>query len=71
MPCIVRRRESGAWTKLLLSERDAISFASATLNAVLRRGDDLHDAVLYITDDEDADRLLARLNDRTELDSEP
>ena len=71
MPCIVRRRESGTWIKLLLSEGDAAVFASATLNAILRRGDDLHDAVLYIRDDEDADRLLALLNDATEPDREP
>ena len=71
MPCIVRRRESGTWIKLLLSEGDAVVFASATLNAILRRSDDLHDAVLYIRDDEDADSLLALLNGATEPDSEP
>ena len=66
MPCIVRKRESGIWTKLLISEKDAVVFASATLNAISHHGDDLHDGVLYLMDDEDADRLLVVLNELTD-----
>ena len=66
MPCIVRSRETGAWSKLLISEQDAVVIASATLNAMARHGDDLHDGVVYIADDEDADRLLVLLNESTE-----
>ena len=62
MPCLVRNR-SGVWTKLLLSETKAALFASATLNALAEnRGDDLHTAVLYAVDDEDAEAILERLN---------
>ncbi len=66
MPCMVRSRETGTWTKLLISEQDAVVVASATLNAIARHGDDLHDGVVYIADDEDADRLLVLLNESTE-----
>ena len=66
MPCIVRSRKTGAWSKLLISERDAVVVASATLNAIARHGDDLHDGVLYLVDDEDADLLLVLLNEPNE-----
>ncbi|MCY4011416.1 MAG: hypothetical protein OXG82_01740 [Gammaproteobacteria bacterium] len=66
MPCIVRSRKTGAWSKLLISEQDAVVIASATLNAIARHRDDLHDGVLYIADDEDADRLLVILNEPPE-----
>ena len=66
MPCLVRNRE-GRWTKLLLSEPKAVVFASATLNALAEnRGADLHTAVLYVGDDEDAEAILERLNTSTE-----
>ena len=62
MPCLVRNR-SGTWTKLLLSETQAVVFASATLNALAKnRGAVLHTAVLYAADDEDAETILERLN---------
>lgn len=62
MPCLVCNR-SGSWTKLLLSETTAAVFASATLNAMAaNRGEGLHTAVLYASDDEDADAMLERLN---------
>ena len=66
MPCIVRSRKTGAWSKRLIREQDAVVIASATLNAMARHGDDLHDGVLYIADDEDADRLLVILNEPPE-----
>ena len=66
MPCIVRKQDTGVWSKLLISEQDAVVFASATLNAISRHGDDLHDGVLYLRDDEDADRLLVLLNELTD-----
>ena len=66
MPCIVRNRQTGTWIKLLISEQDAVVFASATMNAISRHGDDLHDGVIYIQDDEDADDLLVILNEPKE-----
>ena len=66
MPCIVRNRQNGTWTRLLISEQDAVVFASATLNAMARHGDDLHDGVVYLRDDEDAERLLVLLNELTD-----
>ena len=66
MPCLVRNRE-GTWTKLLLSEPKAVVFASVTLNALAEnRGSDLHTAVLYVGDDEDAEAMLERLNASTD-----
>ncbi len=62
MPCLVRNSE-GTWSRLLISERQAVVFASATLNALAwNRGDGLHTAVLYAVDDEDAEALMERLN---------
>lgn len=71
MPCLVRNRH-GTWTKLLISEPSAIVFASATLNALAaNRGADLHTAVLYAVDDEDAETMLERLNAPVEQPAEP
>ena len=62
MPCLVRNHE-GTWTRLLLSEPKAVVFASATLNALAEnRGDQMHTAVLYVGDDEDAEAMLESLN---------
>ena len=63
MPSVVRNSKNGRWIKLLLSEPDAVVFASATLNAISKRRDELHDAVFYIKDDEDAERIVALLNE--------
>lgn len=69
MPCLVRNRR-GEWTRLLISELEATAFAAATLNALGRNAKGLHDAVLYVRDDEDAEELLGRLNRVGEEDGE-